>query len=64
MSLRNSKLRQSRRLHYMQLQEQAALELEADRLRDQNDQAAATLGNQLATFEAPNPNDAKREVGR
>jgi hypothetical protein len=48
----------------MQLQEQAALELEADRLRDQNDQAAATLGNQLATFEAPNPNDAKREVGR
>lgn len=56
---RHFKQRQSNRLHYMILQEQA--EIEAQRLRDENEQAAATLKNQLAALEAKTPSDT-REV--
>jgi hypothetical protein len=43
------------------MQEQA--EIEAQRLRDENEQAAVTLENQLAALDAPTPSD-QAEVGK
>ena len=58
---RHFKQRQSNRLHFIMMQEQA--EIEAQRLRDENEQAAVTLENQLAALDAPTPSD-QAEVGK
>ncbi len=57
MSYRNFKDRQSRRLNWMIQQE-----LAEQRLREDTEQAEATISNQFDTFDSPTPYDKDEEV--
>jgi hypothetical protein len=56
-SCRNFKERQSRRLNWMIQQE-----LAEQRLREDTEQAEATISNQSDTFDSPTPDDNEKEV--